>query len=177
MTPELPPRSTPLQPRKRAIVVGASSGIGAALAVGAPFRPDTAAGCVAVALLLQVVAKGGKLLLAHGLQDVLVCTRATEMYYQMLQSQFGPENVDKFARYYEIPGLGHALSAAFTPGWDSLTALENWVEKGIAPRNQIATDTAVHAGRTRPLCEYPTWPKYNGSGDVNSASSFTCSED
>lgn len=31
MTPELPPRATPLQPRKRAIVVGASSGIGAAL--------------------------------------------------------------------------------------------------------------------------------------------------
>lgn len=31
MTTELPPRATPLQPRKRAIVVGASSGIGAAL--------------------------------------------------------------------------------------------------------------------------------------------------
>jgi decaprenylphospho-beta-D-erythro-pentofuranosid-2-ulose 2-reductase len=31
MTTDLPPRATPLQPRKRAIVVGASSGIGAAL--------------------------------------------------------------------------------------------------------------------------------------------------
>jgi hypothetical protein len=30
-------------------------------------------------------------------------------------------------------------------------------------------------GRTRPLCEYPSWPKYKGSGDVNLASSFTCS--
>jgi 1,4-dihydroxy-2-naphthoate octaprenyltransferase len=34
-----------------AVVVG----IGAALATGAPFRPDTAAGCLAVALLLQVL--------------------------------------------------------------------------------------------------------------------------
>jgi short-subunit dehydrogenase len=32
MTSDLPPRATPLKPRKRAIVVGASSGIGAALA-------------------------------------------------------------------------------------------------------------------------------------------------
>jgi decaprenylphospho-beta-D-erythro-pentofuranosid-2-ulose 2-reductase len=32
MTTNLPPRATPLQPRKRAIIVGASSGIGAALA-------------------------------------------------------------------------------------------------------------------------------------------------
>ncbi|HSB05817.1 MAG TPA: tannase/feruloyl esterase family alpha/beta hydrolase [Thermodesulfobacteriota bacterium] len=31
-------------------------------------------------------------------------------------------------------------------------------------------------GRTHPLCEYPTWPNYNGSDDVNSASNFTCSD-
>ncbi len=121
------------------------------------------------------VARGGKLLIAHGKADALVSTRATEMYWEKLQTQFGPATVDTFARYYEIPGLGHALAAAFTPGWDSVTALENWVEQGIAPANQTITDTAVAAGRTRPLCEYPKWPKYNGTGDVNSASSFTCS--
>jgi hypothetical protein len=125
----------------------------------------------------EFVARGGKLLLAHGLQDVLVSTRATEMYWELLQDRFGPWHVDKFARFYEVPGTGHAFGAAFTPGWDSLTALENWVEKGIAPENQIMTDTAVHAGRTRPLCEYPTWPKYKGSGDPNLASSFTCSHE
>ena len=120
------------------------------------------------------VARGGKLLLAHGLQDVLVSTRATEWYYQKLQSQFGPAQVDNFARYYEIPGLGHAVSTAFQPGWDSVTALENWVEKGTAPDNQTITDGAGVPGRTRPLCAYPTFPKYKGSGDVNLASSFSC---
>lgn len=119
------------------------------------------------------VARGGKLLIAHGLQDVLVSTRASEMYWELLEARFGPNKVRKFARYYEVPGAGHAFASAFTPGWDSLTALENWVEKGIAPRNQIVTDTAVHFGRTRPLCEYPTWPKYVG-GDPDSASSFVC---
>jgi 1,4-dihydroxy-2-naphthoate octaprenyltransferase len=39
-------------------------GLGAALAAGAAFRPDTALGCLAVALLLQVVAN-----LANDLSD------------------------------------------------------------------------------------------------------------
>jgi feruloyl esterase len=34
-------------------------------------------------------ARGGKLLLAHGMSDVLVSTRATEVYYQRLQAQMG----------------------------------------------------------------------------------------
>lgn len=124
----------------------------------------------------KFVARGGKVLIAHGLQDVLVSTRASQMYWELLEAQFGAQKVKKFARYYEVPGAGHAFASAFTPGWDSLTALENWVEKGIAPENQIVTDTAVHAGRTRPLCEYPTWPKYIG-GDPDLASSFICTDE
>jgi feruloyl esterase len=119
-------------------------------------------------------AAGGKLLLAHGKSDVLVSTRATEQYYQRLQAQMGPTFVDTFARYYEIPGLGHAVSSVFNGTWDSLTALENWVEKGTAPSGQVTTDTAGVPGRTRPLCDYPKWPQYKGTGDVNLAASFVC---
>jgi 1,4-dihydroxy-2-naphthoate octaprenyltransferase len=39
-----------------AAVSGVAVGLGAALAVGAPFRPDAAVGCLAVALLLQITA-------------------------------------------------------------------------------------------------------------------------
>jgi feruloyl esterase len=28
--------------------------------------------------------------------------------------------------------------------------------------------------QTRLMCRYPNYPRYNGSGDVNSAASFTC---
>ena len=119
-------------------------------------------------------AKGGKLLLAHGKSDVLVSTRATEVYYQRLQAQMGPTFVDTFARYYEVPGFGHAVSTIFNATWDSLTALENWVEKGTAPSEQVTTDTVGVPGRTRPLCDYPKWPQYKGSGDVNLAASFAC---
>jgi hypothetical protein len=121
-------------------------------------------------------ARGGKLLLAHGLSDVLVSSRATEQYYQRLQAQMGSAHVDTFARYYEVAGYGHALSTSFNATWDSLTALENWAEKATAPSGQVTTDTAGVAGRTRPLCDYPKWPQYKGTGDVNAASSFTCAQ-
>lgn len=118
---------------------------------------------------------GGKLLLAHGLQDVLVSARATEGYYARLVQIFGGQSkVDAFARFYEVPGMGHALSTQFNPSWDSLTALEQWTDSGVAPANQVATDTVGVPGRMRPLCDYPKWARYNGTGDVNAAASFSC---
>jgi feruloyl esterase len=52
-----------------------------------------------------------------------------------------------------------------------LTALEDWMEKGSAPANQVTTDQRNH--RSRPLCECGTSPEYPGSGDANQADSFT----
>jgi feruloyl esterase len=117
--------------------------------------------------------RGGKLLLVHGLSDVLVSTRATEQYYRRLQAQFGVRQVESFVRFYEIPGMGHAASSTFNATWDSLSALQQWVERGKAPVGQVTTDTAGVPGRTRPLCDYPKWPRYQG-GDVNQAASFEC---
>jgi feruloyl esterase len=120
-------------------------------------------------------ARGGKLLLVHGVADVLVSTRATEQYYRRLQARFGARQVDSFVRFYEIPGMGHAVSSTFNATWDSLSALEQWREHGRAPVGQVTTDTVGVPGRTRPLCDYPKWPRYEG-GDVNRAASFECED-
>ena len=119
-------------------------------------------------------ARGGKILMAHGMADALVSTRATEQYYARLRNTMGAAKVDSFMRYYEIPGYGHAASSVFNAAWDSLTTLENWVEKGTSPPSQIVADTAGVPNRTRPLCDFPSWPKYKGTGDVNQAQSFSC---
>jgi tannase/feruloyl esterase len=125
--------------------------------------------------------RGGKLLLMHGLADGLVATDATTEYYLRMIGDMGLNRVRSFARYYTIPGLGHVFGSprttggGFFAGWDPLPALEAWVEKGQAPSGLVATDqNTATSGRTRPVCEWPSWPKYNGSGDPNSASSFTC---
>ena len=64
-----------------------------------------------------------------------------------------------------------------TSSWDSLTALDRWVTAGAAPAHQVAYDGNPGAGRSMPLCEYPNWPLHTGSGDPNSASSYTCVDD
>ena len=119
-------------------------------------------------------ARGGKLLMAHGSHDALVSTRATAQYWNRIRNTMGAAKVDSFARYYEIPGYGHAVSSVFNASWDSLTTLENWVEKGTPPPSQVVSDTAGVAGRSRPLCDYPAWAKYKGAGDINAAVSYTC---
>jgi len=124
--------------------------------------------------LSTFVNKGGKILMAHGSHDALVSTRATQQYWQRIRSAMGPAKVDSFARYYEIPGYGHAVSSVFNASWDSLTTLENWVEKGISPPPQVVADSAGIPGRTRPLCDYPGYARYKGTGDVNLAASFSC---
>lgn len=119
-------------------------------------------------------AKGGKILMAHGIGDALVSTRATAQYYERVRTTMGGANVDSFMRYYEIPGYGHAVSTVFNAAWDSLSALEAWVERGTAPVNPVVADTAGVPGRTRPLCDYPGWPRYNGAGNVDQAANHTC---
>jgi len=118
--------------------------------------------------------RGGKLLMAHGSADVLVSTRATAQYWERLQSTLGADKVRSFARYYEVPGYGHAASTTFNANWDALKALDTWVTQGAAPVNPVVSDATGVPGRTRPLCEYPSWPRYKGAGDVNQAASFDC---
>lgn len=124
--------------------------------------------------LTEFHAHGGKLLMLQGMTDLTVTSASTDRFFRNLRKTMGVQNVREFARYYRVPGYGHALSSTFNAGWDSVSTLEDWVEHGIAPSQQIVTDKSRLPTRTRPLCEYPTWPRYTGHGDADQASSFTC---
>ncbi|RQU90582.1 tannase/feruloyl esterase family alpha/beta hydrolase [Burkholderia cepacia] len=120
--------------------------------------------------------RGGKLLLVQGTTDMLVPPAQTTTYYKQVATRYG-ELVKSFVRYYVQPGFGHA-NGTFALQWDSLTALDVWVESGQAPINPVVKDgNGATKGRTRPLCEYPQFPKYTGNGDADSASSFVCVDD
>jgi hypothetical protein len=123
-------------------------------------------------------AKGGKVLWLQGYDDPSVSPYANINIYNSIVKFMGQQKTDNFMRLYLVPGLAHG-GGNFSPVWDNLATLDNWVEKGVAPPNPPVvfdgTNTATK-GRSRPLCAYPTWPKYNGSGDVNLAASFTCAK-
>jgi hypothetical protein len=116
---------------------------------------------------------GGKLILVHGAADELVSSRSTSDYYRRVRAVLGPEQTRTFMRYYVVPGANHANfgTPAFAASWDSLSALERWVERGQPPTNPIVAD--ANHNRTRPLCEYPAWPRHRAGGP-DSASSFVC---
>lgn len=117
--------------------------------------------------------KGGKLILVQGTTDMLVPHTMTTAYFQSLSARYGAQ-LPTFAKYYVQPGFGHG-SGTFQMGWDALSALESWAEKGQAPTAPIAVDqNTATKGRSRPLCEYPLWPKYIGTGSPDSAANFTC---
>jgi feruloyl esterase len=117
------------------------------------------------------VAHGGKLILVHGTTDVVIPTNSTVDYYERVQARMGTEATKSFARLYLVPGMGHG-DGRFDGGFDTVGTLDRWVDGGIAPANMVVTDN--HNGRTRPLCEWPAWPRYDGVGNVKSAASFTC---
>ena len=137
-------------------------------------------------------ARGGKLILYHGWNDPAIPALNTVNYYQDVAAKMGNANTDSFARLYMVPGLQHCGGG---PGTDSfgafvgspsndpqhnmLIALENWVEKGTAPSTIIASKFAAGDRQgapvmTRPLCPYPQFAQYKGTGDTNSAENFVC---
>jgi len=119
-------------------------------------------------------AKGGKILMTHGTADDFITPHNSIAYYKRQQAQFGQQRLDSFLRFYVVPGLGHGFGM-FNAKIDALPALEQWVEKGKVPAGLVATDGNPNANRTRPVCEYPKWPKFTGTaGTENAAASFTC---
>ncbi len=119
-------------------------------------------------------AKGGKIIMLHGTADDFITPHNSIAYYQRQLAHFGQARLNSFLRFYEIPGFGHGFGR-FNAKFDSLVALENWVEKGQAPSGLVVMDGNKGANRTRPLCEWPGWPKFTGAeGTENTAASYTC---
>jgi feruloyl esterase len=56
-----------------------------------------------------------------------------------------------------------------------LQSVVNWVEQGTAPATILASKTLTGGGtQTRPLCPYPAFAKYVGSGSTDDAANFVC---
>lgn len=78
-----------------------------------------------------------------------------------------------------VPGMYHCSRGPGPNVFDALGALEQWVEKGVAPEAIVATEytndeLAQPALRTMPLCAFPRQAQYSGSGDVNNAANWSC---
>jgi feruloyl esterase len=125
--------------------------------------------------LRPFVERGGKLLLYHGWNDVIIAPRSTITYYDNVRRTVGPVQTDKSVRLFMAPGMAHCDGGEGPSEFDALAALEGWVERGMAPENITASQSKEgKVVRTRPLCVYPRRAKYVGAGSTDDAKNFRC---
>ncbi len=103
-------------------------------------------------------------------------------YTAMNRAMHGGEafkRTQSFARLFLMPGANHCGGGPATSSIDAFSPLVNWVENGVAPARIVGTAPAAtpFPGRTRPLCPYPQYAHYIGTGDINVADNFVCRTD
>jgi feruloyl esterase len=120
--------------------------------------------------------QGGKLIFAHGVSDPWFSAQESVRYYEELGRDNAETPVHDWSRLFLVPGMGHCGGGARAlDRFDLLSAVVDWVENGRAPQRVIATGASA-PGESRPLCPFPAYAKYAGSGDARDAANYTCAE-
>jgi hypothetical protein len=120
-------------------------------------------------------AHGGKLIIPQGVSDPVFSILDTLNWYTQVQQRNGGHAGD-FARVFAVPGMNHCFGGPATDSFDALQSLMDWVEQQRPPDRILASSGPMSPWphRTRPLCAYPAYARYKGSGDSESADSFEC---
>lgn len=121
-----------------------------------------------------------KMILFHGQADPVFSVNDTIRWYDRLDANAGGKAA-AFARLFTQPGITHCGGGVGLDRFDGLTALTDWVEKGVAPDRIVASVNPANkeippgwsATRTRPLCPWPRYARYKG-GDPEQETSFEC---
>jgi feruloyl esterase len=124
--------------------------------------------------LREFRANGGKLIMTYGWADQVLQPMMGVNYYEQAVTANGP-NGDEFIRLFMVPGMTHCAGGVGPDQNDSVSAIIDWVEGGVAPDRIVARkieDGAVT--RSRPLCPYPEVARYDGSGSIDDAANFSC---
>lgn len=151
--------------------------------------------------LAGLKARGGRIIMYTGWEDPIIPPRNVIDYYESVIAAQGPAAGRKavsrtrdFFRFFLVPGMSHFSggtgpdsfgSPYGQPGLqvdrqhDVLSALEAWVELGIAPESIVAAkyvngNPALGVARTRPICAYPQIARWTGTGNPDEAVNFVC---
>ncbi len=160
-------------------------------------------------------AAGGKVIQYHGWDDPNIPPLEAINFRQSLidsaasrrklSAKAAADLVDSYHRLFMVPGMGHcsggdgpwsvgqsgpAPGAPLDGEHDMLTALENWIEKGVEPKRLIGAHlgggapsagnpnggagAGTGADMTRPVCAYPATARYSGKGNSADAANYAC---
>ncbi|HLQ24125.1 MAG TPA: tannase/feruloyl esterase family alpha/beta hydrolase [Gemmatimonadales bacterium] len=137
---------------------------------------------------------GGKLIMYHGWADPLVNSRNSIDYLRSVAAFLTRDDDDDgvaratqgFLRLFMAPGMAHCAGGPGLNTFDTLTAIERWVEEGRPPDKLVASHTALAfpdnvmsaspppGDFSRPLCPWPQVPHWTGRGSKTDAANFVC---
>lgn len=137
---------------------------------------------------------GGKVLTYHGLQDQLISSENSKLYYARVAESMDlpPGELDEFYRFFQISGMGHCgdgdgaygigngykTFSGTDPENNVLMAMVRWVEEGIAPevvkgaRFENGPGSSVEYWRRH--CRYPKRNAFKGDGDYKDENGWEC---
>lgn len=126
--------------------------------------------------LKRFFAHGGKLIMYHGLSDATISPYISVWFYEDLAAERGGYGeAQKNARLFLVPDMEHCSDGPAPVRFDTLTALDNWVQHDKGPDDITSFYTnGSMAGRTLPLCKFPEMPRYKGGGDIRNAQNWSC---
>ncbi|WP_343521515.1 tannase/feruloyl esterase family alpha/beta hydrolase [Sphingomonas sp.] len=146
--------------------------------------------------LAAFAARGGKLIVYHGLADTLVAPGQSVAFFDRQAAQIGgTARLADSARLFLAPGMMHCGGGTGPDAFnttlgipprppsedarhDLFSALIAWADRGEAPDRIVATkfstDEAGRIAMQRPLCPYPKQAVYQGTGSTRAASNFRC---
>jgi len=121
--------------------------------------------------LARFKAHGGKLFLYAGWGDTTITPENTVLYYESVLDKMG-KNQGDWMRLFMVPGMAHCRGGEGPNTFDSIGTMEAWREKGTAPAQVTAAN--AQSALSRPLCPFPQYAKYKGTGNFKDAVNWTC---
>jgi feruloyl esterase len=106
-------------------------------------------------------------------QSRLLTLNSINYYTSVVDFAGRQSKISDFYRLFMIPGMDHCSGGEGPNTFDSIQAIEEWVEAGTAPDAIVASELKDgKVMRTHPLCLFPQVAKYKGRGGTDDASSF-----
>ena len=125
--------------------------------------------------LARYLINGGRMIVWHGTDDTLVSHYDTVRGFYEVIAAAGAQGAQN-AKLYAVAGVGHCGGGPGADYFDMVSAVASWVEEGREPEGLIASKLDPATGDvllSRPICEYPAYPRYR-SGSPVEAASFDC---
>ena len=124
--------------------------------------------------MLAFIQQGRKMIISHGTSDPAIPAARSVLFYDGLAAaRHGALKAQANVRLFLVPGMQHCSGGIGPDQFDTVSAIDAWVEHGNAP-DAIPASTKPDSTtpHSLPLCPYPRQARYSGAGATTDAENW-----